>query len=38
MARTYWCPIEHASARLTFETEQLIAERARRALTSRPGR
>jgi 8-oxo-dGTP pyrophosphatase MutT (NUDIX family) len=38
MERTYWCPIEHASARLTFETERRIAERARSALESRPGR
>jgi len=38
MARSYWCPIEHASARLTFETERCIAERARSALEGRPGR
>jgi 8-oxo-dGTP pyrophosphatase MutT (NUDIX family) len=38
MERTYWCPIEHAPARLTFETERRIAERARSALKSRPGR
>ncbi len=38
MERMYWCPIEHASARLTFETERRIAERARSALESRPGR
>jgi 8-oxo-dGTP pyrophosphatase MutT (NUDIX family) len=38
MERAYWCPIEHASARLTFETEKRIAERARSALEGRPGR
>jgi 8-oxo-dGTP pyrophosphatase MutT (NUDIX family) len=38
MERMYWCPIEHASARLTFETERRIAERARSALENRPGR
>lgn len=38
MERVYWCPIEHASARLTFETERRIAERARSALERFPGR
>jgi 8-oxo-dGTP pyrophosphatase MutT (NUDIX family) len=38
MERMYWCPIEHASARLTFETERRIADRARSALESRRGR
>jgi 8-oxo-dGTP pyrophosphatase MutT (NUDIX family) len=38
MERAYWCPIEHASARLTFETERRIAERARNALENRPDR
>jgi 8-oxo-dGTP pyrophosphatase MutT (NUDIX family) len=38
MARTYWCPIEQAAARLTFDTERGVAERARSALGSHPGR
>jgi 8-oxo-dGTP pyrophosphatase MutT (NUDIX family) len=37
MDRMFWCSIEQASARLTFETEKRVAERARRALGSRPG-
>ena len=38
MERMYWCAIEHASARLTFETERRIAERARSVLESGRGR
>jgi 8-oxo-dGTP pyrophosphatase MutT (NUDIX family) len=38
MERMVWCPIDHALARLTFETERRIAERARSALESRPDR
>jgi 8-oxo-dGTP pyrophosphatase MutT (NUDIX family) len=38
MERMYWCPIEQAAARLTFETEQRVVERAREALGSRRGR
>ena len=29
MQRVYWCPIEQAAARLTFETEQRVVNRAR---------
>jgi 8-oxo-dGTP pyrophosphatase MutT (NUDIX family) len=32
MERMYWCPIEQAATRLTFETEQCVVERARHAL------
>ncbi len=37
MERMHWCPIELAAARLTFETEQRIVERAREALGNRRG-
>ena len=29
MERMYWCPIEQAAARLTFETERCVVDRAR---------
>ena len=29
MQRVYWYPIERATARLTFETEQRVVDRAR---------
>lgn len=29
MQRMYWCPIEEAPARLTFETERCVVDRAR---------
>lgn len=35
MQRMYWCAAERAAARLTFETERRIVERAQRELTSR---
>jgi 8-oxo-dGTP pyrophosphatase MutT (NUDIX family) len=29
MQQMYWCPLEEAAARLTFETEQWVVDRAR---------
>ena len=36
MQRMYWCPIEQAAARLTFETERCVLDRARDHISGGP--
>jgi 8-oxo-dGTP pyrophosphatase MutT (NUDIX family) len=38
MERVYWCPIDEASGRLTFETERSAVDRARERLRDLPPR